>query len=739
MRGVLPLLALCSIVSVQQITLQAESIQDSLAKLNQYEAIQKTLGIQNPDLAYGFRKALVIADLLIDANGTLLIGSIPSVRSSFISAQPAEYEVNMNHVLNQLDSSWQPFFDSITASEDPNQVGNLVVRGLLSLDHATPVTNRHAKVAVLSAMLAPYNQGPVGDCFAVADVIRDHTEYYRNAAMDYQSIVMQGSLERLVNGNTDYFFFLPVLADTDRDQPFDLTPCGMIGTTSYSLFDAPGFAAACLLMGGNSIADLEQDVVNALAGHSQVTPSQVIQAKANAIALATGASADTLLSLGEYAFSSLTNHGVLRGVEAAFAAMAEDRAQDSTRGNINDAVARSLAGVWNRLSGVAGVNNFKSLFTTAFNNSYRLVYNLDIPLAQPSADGSSTSGGFQLYERTAGMLNVMGTRVATPQAFQKLVLDAINTAASQFVQTSSATQIVQALESTVQTDSFLKNVLWNYDPSNRQEPNPIQNYQNLARTPMQSCDGDNPYEVADIDTGTTYDNDVQSYTPSNMQDLLTWCLDLTKTAPKELLPMTSPQHAFNFVPANPDFSTYTGNAQNWIRSTLIVPGMSVSTKKVRSQTHNAVVQEMASALSNVMHNQSAYQKLVQTLSISTLTVQGYAQKFLKGLYKILPLNEDQKNELALIFDSVLIQNLPSNDQALLNRSAVRFAFTNWNEGLEDIYFCAYFNPRTQLIGFGTILENKTGLSPMDETAWVNHQQWSVDLKAYAPIQEVVNK
>ncbi|MBX9744920.1 MAG: hypothetical protein K2X08_06905, partial [Chlamydiales bacterium] len=88
-------------------------------------------------------------------------------------------------------------------------------------------------------------------------------------------------------------------------------------------------------------------------------------------------------------------------------------------------------------------------------------------------------------------------------------------------------------------------------------------------------------------------------------------------------------------------------------------------------------------------------------------------------------------EVAVALDALLIESLSANDQAILNQSAIRFAFTNWNQGTKDIYFCAYFNPRTELIAFGSILEDKTNLQPMDEIQWVNHQTWDVDMTPFA--------
>jgi len=478
-------------------TTQQTAIQQALSQLQQYSDIQKSLNIQNPDIAYAMRKALTMADLLVKTDGTLDISSCAAIKSAFISSHPEEYEVNMRKVLDQLNSSnWQTFFANIQAPSDTN-VGNFALRALFSMDPITPMTDRHAKVAVLAAVLAPYNQGSVGDCFAVNDVIRDHEEYFRSAAQDYRSIVMNGYIERPVDTVTDFFFFLPILADDDRDQPFTLTISGRFPNTRYFLFDAPGFAAARSIMGGNNIVNLTAIVMKSLSSGAdsaqiQTTPSQVILAMAQAIAAQTSnTNVADLCAKGEYAFSSLTNNPVLRGVEAAFAAMAEDRPKDSIRSAVNACVAEALQPVWQNLQSITSIDQFQSAYNNALNASYQLIYNLDIPLAQVSADGSSTSGGFQMYQRNVQSPAQLGTRVATPEDFRQLVLNAVTAAMSQLGTTSDIQTIGNSLIQTVNTDDFLKNALRAYDPRNQNEPDPIQNYQKLDQTPMQSCVGDN--------------------------------------------------------------------------------------------------------------------------------------------------------------------------------------------------------------------------------------------------------
>lgn len=115
-----------------------------------------------------------------------------------------------------------------------------------------------------------------------------------------------------------------------------------------------------------------------------------------------------------------------------------------------------------------------------------------------------------------------------------------------------------------------------------------------------------------------------------------------------------------------------------------------------------------------------------------MSVKDYANGLLQGINHLLGADAALAEEVAVALDSVLIESLSANDQALLNRSAVRFAFTNWNQGTKNIYFCAYFNPRTELIGFGSIFKDKTNLQPMDETQWINGQTWDVDLTPFAP-------
>lgn len=725
---------------------ESPHIQHAIANLDQYRLIQKNIGLQDADLSYAMRKAVVLAELLISENGELNLALCSTLKSQFVPSQPLKYEVNIGNLLDHLDASWQPFFDQIVKPADTQSLPNLVIRALLSLSPKDILTDRHAKVAVLAALFAPMNQGPVGDCFAVSDLIRDHQEFYLHAAKDHAEIIQQGYLTRTVNSVEDNFFFLPVLADTDRNNSVSIDSSGKIVGSSFHLMDAPGFAAASKLMGGDTVPTFAHDVVARLymgshAAQMDVSVDAFIEACADVLVLSqNNHNKETLIQLGAYGFSSLTNNPVLRAVESAFAAMAEDRPQDSTRGNINDCIMQATQPIWDSLASDKQITDFQQKFFDNFNSSYRLIYNLNIPLAQVSADGSSSDGGFQLFKRIAGKPNMIGIGIATPVEFQHLVLDTISVTASQFGHTPPAERIAQQLIDFVSNGTFLRDALWAYDSSNLQESDPVTNYLKLSRTPMQSCDGDNPYEVADIDTGHVYDGDVQIFTPQAPIDLIKWCLNLSQKVPAQLMPMNSPQHAFNFDTTNPDIVAFVKSKMSidqWIRQMLLVPGTQVATKPIAIEVATLLAEGFYNVISSALSDGNSYQSLVEQLSKKPLTIKQYAELLLDGVLRLLGVDATAAYQVALILDSILLEVLSPNDAAMIQKTAIRFAFTNWNEGAKDIYFCAYYNPRTGQVSFGSITEDKQNLQPMDEKAWIDNQQWDVDLRPYAPAALIV--
>ncbi len=703
--------------------------------LSQHTALQQEMNLQDANITHRLRKALAIAEVLFNFDGTFNIGECQSVKSTFLSAQPEEYEINMAKVLDQLDASWEPFFDSIKAPQDPHSANALTLRALFSLGATQPLTDRHAKVAVLTTMLTPYHQSPVGNCFAACSMLLDNKEFLRQTASDYASLIMNGCLIRPGNDGPDYFFYLPSLADEDLKKPFTLSIYGTFGDPLHMLSDSPGLRSARDVMGGSYKSCSDTELLSILLNGSdqsiQVTPEQVIEAMARVVSIKTSKlSVDDLRKLGHYAFSSQSYNPVLCGIEAAFASIAEERTYGSIRADINASVEQAMKPMWAKLIAHPGSPEFHTEFINNFNRSYQLIYNFNISLEQPSSGGISTSKGFQLYQRDLHNPACLGAQITTPQDFEQLVLDALAATQTSLSSIDAAEAMGRLLTDYVKTSNFLANVLWAYDPSVLQELDPVSNYQKLSKTPMLTWDTDT------IDK-TSYEKTRTTCIPLNAKELISWCMDLSQRANVDLAPMHTSQYTFHFTPKNPDLTNFVSSKTSsayWLQKTLIVPGMQVATRQIDAITQNNLSQAMWPLISDLLFGDDTnYQNLVEQLSAAPLSLQAYSQKLLAGINSLLKSNGNQSQIMASDFDAVLISCLSPADRTILEQSAVRFAMTNANEELKGAYFCAYFNPRTEQIGFGSILEDKTNLQPMDESSWVNNQQWDVDLTPLPPL------
>lgn len=689
-----------SFAQVAEAIIPSFDVNQAVKRLEHYANLQKQLNIQNPGSAYGMRKALVIADLLITAEGNLRAELCQEIKAAFIPSQPQEYEVNLGRILDQMDVTWQAFIDRIEAPRDSACVSNTTLRALFSLGSSNRITDRHAKVAVLAALFAPESEHSFG---ASGNVLRSHEEFFRHAAADYAMLVKKGFLKRPVRKGSGEFFYLPNLADPDRNLHFDLDVAGTFARTEISLFDAPGFAAARDLMGGDEISCPTQDVMKVLLeGLGQdpihVTPAEVIHAMAKIIC-AKGASMSiaALSDLGAYAFSSLTSNPLLCAAQAVFAGMAEERDAHSTRSRINDCVAQAMEPAWSQVKEARGVVPFQRMFADLFNDSYRLIYNLNIPLPEGEDKGA------QLFKRAP-----LGSRVATPAQFRQLAIDAILETEARLDPMIEARAIANYLIDYVSTDAFLTNALWAYDRANRWEADPIQNYHTLVRTPMQSCDGDHPYQP-----------NVQTLKSKNVNDLISWCMDKAKIVHAQRVFIDTPQHALHFMEKDSDLARFIasdGTISEWLQKTVIVPGMQVAMRQIDATTQIAISQALYAFFSGLLPERCVYDHMVEKLSRTKMSVKTYSQKLLAGITQLL--NGDQTEEIATALDAVLLQHLPSIDRMILEQGAIRFAFANRNDAFKNIFFCAYFNPRTAQIAFGTIFEDKTNLQPLEENGWI---------------------
>jgi hypothetical protein len=751
-----------SLVFVSQLALaELEKVRQNLLEKNN---AANAFPLQDPDMVLFMEKPKEIAKLLLTSQGQLNLGLISTLKTSFFSSSTPllEYDQGMLLVLSQIDVSWQKPIDAIQVPASGNLSSTPFIRADLGLKPSDGITKLHCQQEVLGALLSQLCQGATGDCFAVAYAIKKHDEFLSKSMGDYSALIRNGYLTRMVNGVSDDFFFETTVADEARQAAFTLNSDGKIDNYNQSFWKCPNLIAACRQMG---IEDLEQrapallqEIFASDATAQTKSWDDLIQLCAKSAANADH-SQDELLVLGRYGFSFSSNR-LLRAIETSFAGMAEARAGDYVRNNITSCVMQVFNTIFANNEkqtttsySKALIEEMKKVFQTTLNDSFRLVYDGAIPLQRISSDGSSSSGGFELYQRDVQDLGRKGIRIATPEQFKTFVLGVLDQAVKtemDNLHTKKDRQVIasvsDALTLCAHGKDFMRNILGAYDDANQKVPDPVKTYRDLERTPMTSLDGDNPWEVMAIDTGRDFTPDIKTIRPKDPEDLLKWLLGLAqwKQTTEHYLtdraddgedPATSPQHAFNIEFKNKEFQGFLTSKLSpdaWIKRTIVNPGFKVSMAVMDGNSKKAMEQNVRKWLDNEMKKgipdslTHEIDTLFSTLGSRGMSIHQYAQRLQDGLVKVFQLKAQQSAELSYALDGMLIQSLPADDRQAIQLDAVRFAKTNWDSGPKNLYFCCYFNPRTEKVDFANIAEDHTALTPMDQLEWIDEQDWGVD-------------
>ena len=752
-----------SMASIRQaVTQEMKRVYQDLQ--NRDAAANAPFNIQDHDMLMYIEKPKEIAKMLLTSEGQINFGLIDEICHQFFSSipPPLEYESGILYVMSQMTPGWQKAIDAVEVPNAANAASAALVRADLGLMPAESITRLHCQQGVLTGILSQLCQGSVGDCFAVSWAIKKHNEFLLESIADYTAIVRDGYLTRSVNGASDQFFFETTIADDGLDTQFTLNGDGTIDDYGKANFwDCPNLIAACRQMGISDLKSRKDAILAQIYASTvpqQKTWGQLIQACAEVFQDADHPT-EMLNMLGRYGFS-LSNNRLLRAWETSLAAMAEARRGDYVRDNVIDCVMQALDSHFTSADEKAHfhfyhkslIEEVKKTFQKTLNDSFRLVYNGAIPLQHISNDGSSSSGGFELYRRDVKDLANKGIRVATPEQFRTFVLDALDqTTAAEMKNVTNPqdrkviASVTDALKLCAHSPDFMRSILWAYDKSNQNVPDPVAKYQDLERTPMTSLDGDDPWQVIAIDD-KNFTPDVRTIRPKDPGDLLKWLLGLAQwkestqnylnsTAPKEEDEATAPDHAFNIEFKNDEFKAFLGSKRApgaWIQKTLIEPGLAISNKEMDNGAKLMMQHKITEWLGDQLRKE-APDSLVQNmndlfsnLNANVMTVHHYAERLQDGLIKLFKSNKEQQAAWSLALDRMLIRSLPAADAKVIQDQAVRFAKTNWDSGPRNLYFCCFFNPRTQKVDFGSIAENHTSLEPMDQNEWIDQKQWEVD-------------
>ncbi len=659
------------------------------------------LGLQDAKIAREVQLPRIIADLLVTQSGALNLGIIDDIIENFFNKEGLlEYEEDIVRVLNHLKDKPDLLvkFNQIDLPKNIPAETDFVIRSTLNLFTQEPLAAVIAKKAALTALLSHIRQGPVGSCFATSvgvQIERERIDFYLR---DLQQIIYTGMLVRKVEGETKEFPFIMDIADEDLKKAFKLNGKGEIvfENKNAHVLDIPGIFQACQLMGIDraSLDSVITDYIKESQSESlNITPEDLITE------LATKLNKDK--KIGLIGFSAQTNCCLMRMWEKVLAGMAEPSKQSYMRSLILGSLEKSLKEVLDN-------KTVKQTFLDVFNRSIVLEYDSTLELDKVAEDGSSSEGGFVLYQDYK--------RCDNPDAFRGVILSSLNVTEETLSKVSSKTDQPAYIKTLDKVRAFVQNgnkfmqlVLYNFDDSNKIN-DPLGHWKDLKLTPWVSKIGDDPHLLLQVYTQSTKDLPASHILPKNALDLFSFAVKegkkLNSDDPNALfLTDVWGVHAFSFIPTNPSFGPLVKSPlapEDAIRRALVSPGEIVANSKIPESTKDKMIERL-------------FNYLPKQLAISEKTVVGFCQKLVQVLKEKTGVDQDAIEKMVT---SLLIDALPPDLFEKLANPAILGFDTNWNLEDENLYFCAFYNPVTGQIDLGTTDRNKTRLIPLDHKPWL---------------------
>ncbi len=732
-----------------------KEITKTLSECAAFVEVQKEAGLQDPCQCERIHKAHVMARILLTNHGQLNLGMIPFVRSAFIPKHsPQNDQLGLACILSTMNSSWQPTIDAITKPSNGNSASHEIIRADLGLSRKVKLNDFHSKWTALKALFSQFGQGTAKDCFTKAWSLKKHEEYFVQSLKEYGELLKYGYLMRIVDGYPDRFYFNNILSDEDLRRSFSLDPSGMLNE-KIMVWQVPNLIAAARQMGIDNIQEVARTAIDRLfqSGYDpiQTNPAEMIRCFADLMNSKNTATDYEKRSIqGNYGFSLTQNH-LLQAWETTLASIAEANNTDSIHHRLHAAVAHALQNQWNTLKTTPSreerslVIPMQKTFEEQLHQQSRCVYNAGIPLNPISADGRSTIGGFELYKRLLNQPYAIGQRIATPDEFREYLIEIAHLSSTIlrqtfYVDTEKAfiEQITSRIIHSMQQDNFLQEVFLAYDYTNAQWPDPVANYRQLPRTPMTTLNDNTPYALETIEDVVSFLPHRKMIAPSNPYSLIKWMLDLAKWKEQterylqdfdldKLEPSTNWHEPLMITFENQDIKAFVHSnetSDQWLHDKIIQPNLSIiqapvddSFKKIFSKYFIEWVQQNTESSASALNELDA---MIAQINRKEMTLQVYASNFFHLLDDLLQADGYAKQQLAVAFDALFLQTIPPCLLEQLAEYSVRFAKVQTSlERNNPLYFCVFLNPRTAVLSFGTLAEDRTHLSILDEYEWMD--------------------
>jgi hypothetical protein len=682
-----------------------------------YDAHAKT-GLQSADVAWQTRLPFEIARFIMSAHGTINVGIIDIFSELFLCEDDLliNYETNLGYALKILKKSPQirGEFAKIRKPSLVQAPSQDIIRACLNLSNQEVITDYHARLTVLTALLSHLRQGSSGSCFATSLAIEILSAHLAFCLKDLTQLIQEDKLTRVVKGVKKGIPPLRRINDPDLAKTFILDQEGSLFIDNQMagfIWEAPGVQAACQAIGISSLKEAILAILKKGKFPIKMDFRELLKQLCLYLAETQPLKKNMLGALfaqGCFAFSSQTNHPLLKVWENAIAGMAEAQDGSMIKSNILEATIHVIKKYLRKVNDSSSLQQkVEREFNKSFYNRIQLRYDPAIVMqgVKDLGDGHSKEGAFVLYDGNQ--------RIDTSKGFIEVLLKTVSEMNPALGQTEEGKLILEKLKDIIRDESFIPTVLTYYHPSN-EIVKKLKNYENLPFTPWITRIGNNSKMVLEVYLETSKPLKTERLAIKTPKQLLAKIIELGKTMseeekssylsnPNKLTPIRIPgNHTFSLMLGNPSLAkAWKENCltEKWIKKYVLQPGQQIAESQIDPATKEKFISYLAQeVLPHLFLNEEKNQKIEAFVNLANKLEDTSIKKFRTQLLEILrqlySVPNPPMDGIARQFDTVLCESLEPKLKKKLRDSAVHFADTNWCSGIHDIHFCFAVNPGT---------------------------------------------
>jgi hypothetical protein len=698
--------------------------------------------LQCPEMSYWCHLCRKLADVLVTESGMLNIGIIDLLIDSFISLKktPSSQEKSIIKGLSQIQNNplVRVYLEKISAPDDSKSPANEVIRAALRLPLHHKITDTHAKKATVGALLSHPRQKSTNSCFATSFIIKMKETHPLHCINDYHHLISKGKLSRNVNGVKKDIPFLKRIEDDLSLKVVLDKECRLILENSKSayLWESPGIESVCRALGINDPKKAIQYIIDnefKISEESTVTLKiKKILKHLSEIVLTEYDDASVknrLYSEACFAFSSETNHPLVKVWENCIAGMAESSEKSLIKSKIFHSCFHSLQMELTRLKTPESteITYFLKKIQSLLHKSIQLKYDPGLENDTQEELEFLTLGAFVLYKGSF--------RIDNKNIFCNLIKEVISTAYEELSIKEDGLKykkFQEVLLSHIETPCFLKNMLKKYRSQQH-----LKSYDEIKFTPWITNTGNNLKKVLEVYFESSSLIKTHSLKNSSTDEFACSLIELGRDLYKNTANFSLNNrmcgrihhlHALTAIFNHPlifkAIKSYK-EPKKWINKHIIQPGLKIAHSQIGSQHQkqiNTAILDTICPLFLSKKEMGLFYESLEKLDPG-LTVIEYRIGIISLFNKSENRSKTNILKISNLLDSTIYNSLNTSLNDPLNQSVLYFADSNWSKKMSDVYFCLLLNPGTGALEIWNSMENGNFFHRLNQEEWLTNKEW----------------